>query len=314
MIPEKPGVSIHKLLTVLPALYATVLFMAAGPAAPRAQTGLRGPYFGQTPPGLTPQVFAPGFISSPAHEFSCSFTPDGKEFYFTRQNPNQKRNLIMVSKLIGEVWTEPAAASFTQNYMSFEPMVTPDGHRLYFTSDKPIPGQQGIPMNIWYVERQGEGWSDPRDAGSPLNPMKTMYVSRTLGGTIYTTDISRGPGGEGIAVVKMSGGKHPELERLGPPVNVGAQDMYPYIAPDESYLIFASRRPAQNLNGGLFITYRQPDGSWKDPQPIDLGMQAGLPFVSPDGKYLFFTAGERGKSDIYWVDAKILKEKQEFVP
>ena len=72
--------------------------------------------------------------------------------------------------------------------------------------------------------------------------------------------------------------------------------------------VFASQRPAQNVDSGLFITYRQPDGSWKDPRPIDLGMRAGLPVVSPDGKYLFFTAGERGKSDIYWVDARILKK------
>lgn len=44
-------------------------------------------------------------------------------------------------------------------------------------------------------------------------------------------------------------------------------------------------------------------GRWSEPRAIDLGMPAGLPFVSPDGKYLFFTAGERGKSDIYWVEA-----------
>ena len=86
--------------------------------------------------------------------------------------------------------------------------------------------------------------------------------------------------------------------------------MYPCIAPDESYLIFASSRQAQNANSGLFITYRQPDGSWIDPRPINLGMRAGLPVVSPDGEYLFFTAGERGKSDIYWVDARIFREKE----
>jgi hypothetical protein len=37
-------------------------------------------------------------------------------------------------------------------------------------------------------------------------------------------------------------------------------------------------------------------------------MPAGLPVMSPDGKYLFFTAGERGKSDIYWVEAKFLED------
>jgi hypothetical protein len=45
-----------------------------------------------------------------------------------------------------------------------------------------------------------------------------------------------------------------------------------------------------------------------EPRAIDLGLPAGLPFVSPDGRYLFFTAGERGKSDIYWVEARFLEE------
>jgi Tol biopolymer transport system component len=82
--------------------------------------------------------------------------------------------------------------------------------------------------------------------------------------------------------------------------------MHPYVAPDGSYLIFASKRPVENITSELFISFKNADGSWGEPKAIDLGMQAGCPMVSPDGKYLFFTAGERGKSDIYWVDASIL--------
>jgi Tol biopolymer transport system component len=35
------------------------------------------------------------------------------------------------------------------------------------------------------------------------------------------------------------------------------------------------------------------------------------PIISPDGRYLFFNSGRNGKSDIYWVDAKIIEE---FIP
>jgi hypothetical protein len=213
----------------------------------------------------------------------------------------------MVTKCVDGTWTDPEVVPFIQNKMSFEPMVTPDGLRLYYTSERPMLGQEQIPMTVWYVERKGQGWSEPKSPGYLLNPMKAMFVSRTLDGTIYTTDISRGPGSECISMARMKNGKYGMLERLGPPINVGSQDMYPFIAPDESYLIFASRRPAQNINSGLFISYKQADGSWSEPQAIDLGMIAGLPFVSPDGKYFFFTAGERGKSDIYWVDAGFIE-------
>jgi hypothetical protein len=134
-----------------------------------------------------------------------------------------------------------------------------------------------------------------------------MYISSTMDGTIYASDISDGPGSEGIAAARRVNGEYQKFEKLGGPINLGAQDMYPYVAPDEGYLIFNSKRPAGNINSGMFISWRRQDGTWSEPRAIDLGMNAGLPLVSPDGKYLFFTAGERGKSDIYWVSAKIIE-------
>ena len=53
---------------------------------------LAGPFLGQKPPGNIPEIFAPGIISTEAHEFSCCFSPDGKEFYFTRMHPELRQN------------------------------------------------------------------------------------------------------------------------------------------------------------------------------------------------------------------------------
>lgn len=45
---------------------------------------LKGPYLGQKPPGMTPEIFAPGIVSSSgATEYGIAFAPDGKEFYFS---------------------------------------------------------------------------------------------------------------------------------------------------------------------------------------------------------------------------------------
>ena len=293
---------------VFSVLGLVVFTWAVGGAGSASDKRLQGPYLGQTPPGTTPRTFAPGFVSTPAHEFGASFTPDGKAFYFTRRDPNRNANVIMMSTCIDDIWTEPKVAPFIDDWEAFEPRVTPDGRRLYFTSNKPLPLEGAVPMSMWYVERRGKGWTSPENAGPPFNPMKSMYVSMTLDGTIYTTDISGGPGTEGIAVARQTGGKYRKLERLGPPINTGTTDMYPFVAPDESYLIFTSRRPPTNTRGGgLWIAFKKPDGTWTNPRLIDLGMEAGLPLVSPDGKYLFFTAGERGKSDIYWVEAKFIE-------
>jgi len=36
---------------------------------------LIGPYLGQKPPGMTPEVFAPGIVSTDSYEFACCFSP-----------------------------------------------------------------------------------------------------------------------------------------------------------------------------------------------------------------------------------------------
>ncbi|MFA4946990.1 MAG: hypothetical protein WC674_00580 [Candidatus Krumholzibacteriia bacterium] len=291
-------------------LVAVILLVDCSLYAQTDESGsplLKGPYLGQKPPGITPEVFAPGFVSTPAHEFSCSFTPDGKEFYFTRRDPNLNYPVVMTTKLLGGKWTKPGIVPFVEGGMSFEPIVTPDGGRLYFMSGKPVTGQAGPPMNIFYVDREGDGWSAAKNAGAPFNPAKAMFVSSTSDGTIYATDISQGPGSEAIAVARKIDGEYKALERMSSPVNAGTQSMYPFIAPDGSYLVFNSRRPEEKMKSVLLVSFRTPDGGWSKPRVIDLGVEAGTPFVSRDGKFLFFTSGERGKSDIYWVSAEVIE-------
>ena len=53
-------------------------------------------YLGQEPPGLEAKVFAPGIVSTEEFmEASCTFFPDGKEFYFTRGKSFQERPEII---------------------------------------------------------------------------------------------------------------------------------------------------------------------------------------------------------------------------
>ncbi len=46
---------------------------------------LKGHYLGQKLPGMTPDMFAPGVVSTnDLIEMGCTWTPDGREFYFDR--------------------------------------------------------------------------------------------------------------------------------------------------------------------------------------------------------------------------------------
>ena len=87
-------------------------------------------------------------------------------------------------------------------------------------------------------------------------------------------------------------------------------DYTPYIAPDESYLLFCSniQNPEQK-RCHIYISYKNEDGEWGE--PVDLSMKVNFklksskfPYVSPDCKYVFFSSGD----NIYWVSAKIIDD------
>jgi Tol biopolymer transport system component len=294
---------------------ALAVTATAVPARPGGFPKLTGPYLGQKRPGPVPEIFAPGIVSTDAHEFSCCFSPDGREFYFTRQHPELKQNIIMFTKQVEGAWTEPAVAPFAGPF-TFEPFITPDNRRVYFQTGKVVDGE--LLMFTMLSDRTETGWSEARDAGEAFNPMKTMHISSTADGTIYTTDISGGgsfvtnkgparPGDERLGVMRPVNGRYEKLEKLGPPLDREKKSQHPWIAPDESFIIYTVRRPGQERVSVLLHASRNKDGSWGEPRELDLGMDAGQPFISPDGKFLFFTSGAPGQGDIYWVDASVLK-------
>ena len=58
-------------------------------AAQEEVSRISGPYLGQAPPGRTPELFAPGVVSTGLDELNSVFSPDGRELYFcVRQYPN----------------------------------------------------------------------------------------------------------------------------------------------------------------------------------------------------------------------------------
>lgn len=117
-------------------------------------------YFGQTPPGDTPIVFAPGVISLEGRfERVPAFSPDGKELFFTVTTSDWSPT-IMYSKNENGHWSEPDTAFFAKVYNNTEPFFSPDGQRLYFASNRP-PGSPPWNGDIWMIERTEEDWTEP---------------------------------------------------------------------------------------------------------------------------------------------------------
>jgi hypothetical protein len=208
-------------------------------------------YFGQNPPGIEPVLFAPGIISTKKYfEISCTLTPDGKEFYFTRRGGEfGDTNTILVAKLVNGTWTKPTVASFSGTHFDYEPHISPDGNKLYFGTDRPAPvdAEPGHGGNIWYVEREDDKW------GNPVYHCSGMFASITTDGTLYVTR-----GRDGISRREFKDGKYSKFVSLKNPINLPRADFHPFISPDESYMIFDSYDRPENIGGAdLYISFRK---------------------------------------------------------
>ncbi|MEE9443654.1 MAG: hypothetical protein V3V99_13400 [candidate division Zixibacteria bacterium] len=254
--------------------------------------------YGQTPPGLTPEVFAPDIVST-GSEFSCAMSPDGTEFYFSRFGTNPYHAMMYV-QLSDSAITDAIRFPSLQNEDAWEPGLSRDGNTLYFITSKSVPGSTTGSIDLWRIERVDGEWSAPIHMESPFSEMSSLSVSISDNGTFYTTDNRRGQMGADIAITRKNhNGKYEDFTILPKTINTPGMDAYPSIAPDESYLIYTSmgdRKPE------LFVSFRSADGVWSQAQPIDLGeLETVAPCLSHDGKYLFFTAN----SNIYWVSSEI---------
>ena len=95
--------------------------------------------------------------------------------------------------------------------------------------------------------------------------------------------------------------------KLGSEINTQYAEICPYIAPDESYIIFV-RLYKTPKNSGIYISYRDKSGKWLPPLFVHGGdpKTGGVsPRISPDGKYLFFVNGSEG---MWWMPAGFIEE------
>ena len=279
-------------------------------------TDLYGDYLGQTPPGDIPVVFAPGIVSTIYMEHSApTFSPDGNEvFWRVAQGfvsvPADVTVMPKTMKRVEGRWTVPMDSPY-----GGEPFISPDGNRLYFTrllSDSKADGP-------YFVEKQGDSWSEPQNIGlvAHFPELHSVYgLTVTRDGTLYFAGDTAGLGMLKDLVLyraKLLNGEYTQLETLPPCINLpGSWNYTPFIAPDESYLIFSSNRPGSlDGYGDLYISFHDINkDTWSEPvnlgEPINTLGQESSPGLSPDGEYLFFTGPNAGnQADIFWVNARL---------
>ncbi len=297
---------------------------------------LEGPYLGQRAPGATPQIFAPGLVSTGGVDRDLAMAPDGSEIYFSAVGPGYAYSGIVVTRLVDGHWTEPEVVPGFEDarYMSLEPALSADGNTLFFLSNRAdaAPGARPGNQDIWAITRTRTGWSAPWNLGAPIDTAAAEYFASPTGdGTLYFTRAEAGRQGA-IWRARREDGRYLPPERLPAQVNSGRSQYNAFVARDESYLIVPVEGRPDSIGGcDYYVVFREPDDRWSE--PINLGPTINTPgsleyspYVSPDGKYFFFMSSRlvrperltyrifrewhgrpgNGNPDTWWVDAGVV--------
>lgn len=272
------------------------------------------PYLGQDPPGMTAKRFPPDSLLGNSNSWwhgSPIFTSDGLEMFWTeyvRYSPTNELATLFNMKVENNNWGAIHYPTFgNQNYFENNPVLNIGGDTLYFFSTKP----GGL---FFMTTRTATGWSQtsPVYIPTPSGCGIGLQFAVNRAGDFYI-EVSIPPTAEpDIYISRFTNGSYQMAEKLGPEINSNYLDAFPFVDPDEEYLIFASNRPGGF--GGQFdnyICFKNPDGTWTDAMNMGHeinGEGAWFATVTIDKQFLFFNSwkpGDQGYNP-YWISAAII--------
>lgn len=234
------------------------------------------------------ELVAPGVISD-GQAFGAAVSPDGKELFFVRSYGGRDSLHLYRSERLKGQWQPPQPVFFMdRTVMQIDPAFSPDGNSLLFNAFAD-PAQS---FDVYVVSRTAGGWSTPMRYGGEINSAASdFYATITAGQSIYFT---RRTESNDIYASRFENGRYRTAVPLDSSINTPGIESNPWIAPDESYLIFFSDRPGGYGDVDLYISFRQ-GSRWT--RPLNLGSEVNGPSgefcPSVQGGYLYFSRTEQ---------------------
>jgi hypothetical protein len=254
------------------------------------------------PARLGPTLFGEGVFSTGAYDFFVALTPDQKTAYFCRASADFSYWTILETRSTGGKWGAPKMAPFSGRWSDADPHLSPDGSKLFFISNRPTAGDSArATCDIWMMERAGPAWIEPRRLTEICTEATEWSPSVAANGNLYFgTTREGGKGRDDIWMSRWVDGHYTAPENLGDSINTKFGEIEPWIAPDESYLIFSAGGRTDGRGGlDLYLSVRR-QGVWSSARPLGHDINSAAwdfnPSVSPDGRTFFFTSG-RGSFD-----------------
>lgn len=285
-------------------LFVFLMFSYGESNASESFPNLTGPYLGQKPPKLTPELFAPGIVSvNGRHEYGISFSPALDEVYFSTQKSGGVA-AIHYSNMKQGKWQPVEKLSLTAGEKAGEmhPFMNKDGKQLYFTAYN----SDFTDTKIWTTQRDNKKWGEAKKLDSVINNDEVFYSVITDNGDLFYTDIFKAQ----TFVSSYQQGNYGQPNLVNVPFGLHA-----FASKDQDYLLVDAVAKDQNREDkDIYVYFKNNDGTWS--KPINLGNTVNsefyetVPSVTPDGKYLFFSRyNEEGGllSNFYWVSTEVIE-------
>jgi outer membrane protein OmpA-like peptidoglycan-associated protein len=276
------------------------------------------------PKDFKPVNIGPG-INTENGEYFPAITADGKQFLFTRALPREGmpgyfNEDFYMSNNVNNVW-QNANPINSINSIANEgaPSFSADGNIMFFASCADEFGDYGTPdrkgygsCDIFYSQRINGKWTKPRNGGPAINTahFESQPSFSSDGRDLYFVKgvLHRGAAKEyDIYVSHISNeGTFTEPEKLGPNINTPEKEESVFIHPDNMTLYFSSAGHPGMGGLDIFMSKRQPDGSWGKAinlgYPINTFEDENSLLVNPGGQIAYFASdrqGGYGDLDIY---------------
>ena len=245
----------------------------------------------------SPELFGVGVFSTGEWDFFVALTPDQQTAYFCRANGSFTYFTILESHYRNGQWSAPEAASFSGRWSDADPHISPDGSKLFFISNRPDQGDSArADYDIFVAERTPTGWSQPKRMPAPINDNVTEWspAPAANGNLYFGSARPGGKGGNDLYVARWNGSSYAQPENLGDSINTARGEVEPWIAPDESYLIFSGQARLDGMGGFDLYYAERKNNVWQKarllPAPINSVSGDFNQSVSPDGKWLYFSS------------------------
>jgi len=188
------------------------------------------------------------------------------------------------------------------------PSISPDGRYLFFAGCNRRYGMGSC--DIYVSRRVGDTWGRPFSLGHPINTRAWESQPSIAPDGVTLFFASNRPGGMGGTDIWMSvlqdNGLWSEPVNLGYPINTSGNESAPFIHYDNQTLYFVSDGHPGLGARDIFVSRRNPDGTWGQPvnlgYPINTHRDESSFFVNSAGNMAFISsnrAGGKGGLDLY---------------